>query len=410
MTMLGRARKSEVSLEYYLKKVEERNDVIPENKIHIANFLKHVSAEIGLVRLDFYYHRLSRLSYLLGMDFAMASEDNIRALVRKLDTFEHKKGCKYQGWSKTCIKVALKRFYKWLEGNDEEYPKKVRWIKAAEKSYRTKKPEELLTESEVWELVKAAKTPRDKAFIFVLYEAGCRPHELLKMRIRHIEFTNYGIMLTVPSNTKTGLRKIPIVKAYKHIKTYLENHPLQDNPEAPLWISRRKGIYQEADYYTMVKQIRIAAESISLKKKVNPYVFRHSRATHLSDDLKEPQMKQYFGWAASSNMPGVYIHLSAKDLEDSVLKMHGISSERIKEEKKDFILCSRCGKEHLLGSDFCSACGMPLELRAIIKQGEERKPYDDKMDEFIRLLKDAMESNPEFRKTVERIGDKMRSK
>jgi hypothetical protein len=31
-------------------------------------------------------------------------------------------------------------------------------------------------------------------------------------------------------------------------------------------------------------------------------------------------MNHYFGWVHGSNMPGVYIHLSGRDIDDAVLK------------------------------------------------------------------------------------------
>jgi hypothetical protein len=48
-------------------------------------------------------------------------------------------------------KVTLKRFYRWLEGDDEEYPRKVRWIKTNGDTMRIQEPEQLLTFEEIVE-------------------------------------------------------------------------------------------------------------------------------------------------------------------------------------------------------------------------------------------------------------------
>jgi len=52
---------------------------------------------------------------------------------------------------------VTKRFYRWLrDPNDEEHLPEVRWIKAASSKNHKLLPEELLTESDVAGLLKAA--------------------------------------------------------------------------------------------------------------------------------------------------------------------------------------------------------------------------------------------------------------
>jgi integrase/recombinase XerD len=41
-----------------------------------------------------------------------------------------------------------------------------------------------------------------------------------------------------------------------------------------------------------------------IKKAVNPHAFRHSRATFMAKHLKEPEMREFFGWGKDSEMPG----------------------------------------------------------------------------------------------------------
>ena len=53
-------------------------------------------------------------------------------------------------------------------------------------------PEELLTEEEVKRLAEAAENPRDRDFILTLYESGCRVGELISLRLKHVQFDNYG--------------------------------------------------------------------------------------------------------------------------------------------------------------------------------------------------------------------------
>ena len=61
----------------------------------------------------------------------------------------------YSAWTKHDYKVCLKRFYKWLKGNDEVYPDEVKWIKTTLKRNQTLLPDDLLTEEEVKRVVDA---------------------------------------------------------------------------------------------------------------------------------------------------------------------------------------------------------------------------------------------------------------
>lgn len=60
-----------------------------------------------------------------------------------------------------------------------------------------------------------------------------------------------------------------------------------------------------------------AARKTKIRKRCNPHIFRHSRATLLAQHLTEAQLKQVFGWTQSSKMASVYVHLSGRDNDDA---------------------------------------------------------------------------------------------
>jgi len=64
-------------------------------------------------------NRLIKLVQWLKKDFRKASVDDIKNLVRKIEQNK-----RYKGWTKEGYKVTIKNFYRWLEGNGEEYPEK----------------------------------------------------------------------------------------------------------------------------------------------------------------------------------------------------------------------------------------------------------------------------------------------
>jgi integrase/recombinase XerD len=44
----------------------------------------------------------------------------------------------------------------------------------------------------------------------------------------------------------------------------------------------------------------------------------------MANYLAEAQMNAYFDWIQGSDMPGIYVHLSGRDIDDAVLKANGI--------------------------------------------------------------------------------------
>ncbi|HID72659.1 TPA: hypothetical protein EYP38_01845 [Candidatus Micrarchaeota archaeon] len=79
-------------------------------------------------------------------------------------------------------KASVKTFFKWLDGNGD-YPENVAWIKKQMQLKNGVELElkEILSPAEVKSLVLAANHTRDKAFIFCLFESGCRIGEFLSV-------------------------------------------------------------------------------------------------------------------------------------------------------------------------------------------------------------------------------------
>ena len=311
---------------------------------------------------------------------------------------------KYSSEVKHAIKVSIKKFYKWLNGG-EDYPEKVKWIKSAQKS-KHRLPEELLTEEDIEKMINAAEHPRDKALISLLYESGCRIGELMSLRMKHISFDEYGAKIIVDG--KTGMRRIRIITSVPLLSVWLENHPKRGDPDAPLWIgigSKRKN---ERIYYKNVHAIiKKLARRSGIKKRVHPHIFRHSRATHLANHFTEAQMNQYFGWVQGSDMPSTYVHLSGRDIDGAILKMHGLEKENeIKKEIFSPKKCHRCEKMNPPSGKFCLRCGVPLDLETVMKVEEKR----NEMDNIMTLLMKDLLKDPEIQARIDSKLEQIKAK
>ncbi|KYK34781.1 MAG: hypothetical protein AYK22_04725 [Thermoplasmatales archaeon SG8-52-3] len=364
----------------------EKSDILDKNRELITEFHEYAFS-IGLTKMRVikYVDTLRKLSGWLGVEFNKASKKDIFRLVREIEQKD------YSEWTKHDYKVILKRFYKWLNGN-EKYPENVEWVRTTFKKKNSKLPEELIGVEDVKKMINTAGHPRDKALVSLLYESGCRISEILNMRIKHLEFDEYGAKIIV--NGKTGMRKIPIVSSTPSLAAWYEIHPSRDNPNAPLWVSigtRNKG--EPIKYHVVRGMLANLARKTGLKKRVHPHLFRHSRATHIASHFTEAQMNQYFGWIQGSEMPSTYVHLSGRDINEAVYRLNGlVKKDEDTKEKFSTKQCHRCEKVNPPTGKFCNRCGATLDLETAMNIEEKTKEVDEATDvllkdpEFLNLL------------------------
>lgn len=304
----------------------------------------------------------------LGKPFREATKDD---LVKVVGELEH---ARYSEYTRYDLKIVLKMFYKWLEGNDEICPPKISWLKPAIKNERHKLPEELLTEDEVLKIAEATGNLRDRALVLVLYESGCRIGELLTLKLKNIGFDHYGAVLRV--NGKTGGRRVRIISSAPALAAWIEMHPMGKEPDAMLWYSNwrnpKRG-HKSLCHGTIHQLLKVYAIRAGVRKRIYPHLFRHSRATFLACKLTEAQMKEHFGWVQGSDMAATYVHLSGRDVDTALLKLQGlVQIEETKSEKFILRVCSRCKDHNSPVSKFCTKCGLPLEESMIMKSEEMR--------------------------------------
>jgi site-specific recombinase XerD len=359
----------------------ETNGFHRGNKDDLQEFYEHMVAEgLSKGRISKYLYHLIKIEKWLGKSFKEATKKDIIKLIQTIE------GQDYTANTRHDYKITIKKFFRWLS-NSEEYPEEVKWIKSTVKRNDSKIPEELLTIDEIKKMVETAEHPRNKAIASAIYESGCRPTEFLSFKIKHIVFDKYGAQLTI-SEGKTGMRKIRLLSSVPHLAAWIEMHPMRDNPDSLVWIAIGTRNRNKPILYRNLRQcIARIANKAGIRKKVYPYLFRHTAATHLANHLTEAQMCQYFGWVQGSKMPRVYVHLSGKDLDEPILRMHGVIKEE--EKKKEHFSpkkCLRCDKVNPPTGKFCLKCGAPLDLETTLRVEKGRKIVDNVMESLLRDL------------------------
>jgi len=377
--MDDRQHRSMKDFEAACRRVEQDKQVCPENKQAILDFcrarLARGSSRLRVVKCAYC---LRFLAHWLKMTFAQASKNDLISLVGELEQQDYAEYTKYD------FKIVLKLLYKWLKGNDETFPPEISWLKPRLRNNAHKLPEELITEEEVLEMARATNNPRDKALVLLLYETGCRIGELLSLKVKNVSFDQYGAILIVTG--KTGDRRVRAITSAPALSTWLDNYG-NAKPDSPLWPPRSHNIYNKntaAEYRSVYVLIRNLAARAGIKKKIYPHLFRHSRATFMASRLTEAQMKEYFGWTQSSEMASVYVHMSGRDLDDTLLKMHHLAEKKDEEMKIQIRNCHRCKQPNSPTSKFCNKCGAVLNVETVLVVEQERAKADNLLNELMK--------------------------
>jgi len=382
-------------LDRVLERIKEF-DIAEPNKTAIAEFSRHLmNKSLSIARVEHYISNLKGLSSYFNKPFNSMTKEDIEKIVECIQNKDWSERYKYE------FLITIRVFFKWLK-QTEDYPEEVKWIKPRYKE-KHKLPEEILTEEEIKALSEKADNLRDRAFVLVLYESGCRIGELLTLKIRNIQPVEHGMGLTV--NGKTGQRRVLIISSSPALANWLNLHPYRNNPDSLVWLgigNRNKN--DSLRYHAVLMLLRKLGKLAGIKKRVNPHAFRHARATHLANRLTEAQMKQYFGWTQSSDMAGTYVHLSGRDVDNALLQMHGLAKEdNSKEKVLKLKICSRCKEENDPISDFCKRCGSALELETALAIKEQRKDYDTSMMKLLMIItKRLTEKDPKLKEAIQK--------
>ena len=368
-------------------------DISGRNKELIFDFRNFCGLNgIGVPRTLRYLGVLNYFASLLKVDFDKATKEDSVRVVSVVQNNE-----KYAAWTKATYRIMLKRFYRWLKNTGKEHPEEVKWINTALKRNEKKLPSngDLLTEEEVKKLIDLAEHPRDKAFVSVLYESGARIGEVGSLQIFNVRFDEYGAVINVEG--KTGCRPIRIISSTPYLVTWLQSHPLKDDNKAALWVNVGTTKHNIPLQYDGMRMILMRLfEKAGIKKRFNPHMFRHSRATFLADHLTEFQMNQYFGWIQGSDMPATYVHMSGQNIDASMLELNGIKvPKNSKESSLKPIICPRCDTINPHDSKFCNKCAGILDLKTAYEletkvdaEKKIRTNYDNAMNTLM--------NNPEF--------------
>ncbi len=399
-----------------------------ENALTIADYILSMKSEINpadsyrrdnillLARFSIFHHnkafkRIIRDDVLLFLD-SLRKPESVDPLHKWIGTYN-------------LFRIFLLRFFKWLYYPDIELDKRSKPIvieniprlKRKEKSIY--KPTDLWTAEDDLLFLKYCPSKRIKCFHMMSYDTGCRPHEILKLRIRDIVFKSAGTKqyAEVLVNGKTGSRHIPLIDSIPYVKDYLDHeHPQSSNTNSIFISGAGKSIgrsinshaisliysaYKRELFPKLLQNPNVQPEDKHkirelLKKPWNPYIRRHSALTEKSKILKEHTLRQFAGWTTGSNMPQKYLHYFGNEASESLLEAYGIIT---KDHKSSDVLkpkqCPNCNEPNKPDGKFCAKCRMILSYDAYEDTVSNKEEKDDAIsilsDQVMKLMVEVQE-------------------
>ena len=257
-------------------------------------------------------------------------------------------------------KKVIRQFWTWM--NDGDAPEEVAWLTVSSDASSGTLPQDLLTKHDIEDQIAAAKNPRDKAFIAVLYETGARIGELIDLTVGDIEDRKHGKKIIIDG--KTGARRLPLVESVPYLNKWLNAHPTPQK-DAPLWCKIQQGGPDDQLGYNYLRQkvLKKNMERAGIDKPSNPHHYRHSRASYLANET-EAQLCEWFGWVQGSDVPARYVHLSGRDIDNTYDALHGLYEPDEDDEEASVVECPRCEELNEPSAAFCMRCGQALDIDA----------------------------------------------
>jgi len=165
----------------------------------------------------------------------------------------------------------------------------------------------VLSRGEVKSLLGAVKDPKHRAVMMVLYSAGLRVGEALRLRVQDID-SERGLIFVRDGKG----RKDRMVMLAQVTLEELRSYARLERPHHWLFPGERRD--RHLNPQTVQRAVRMAAKAAGIKKKVTPHTLRHSFATHLLEEGTDLRYIQRLLGHKKSTTTEIYTHVADRDL------------------------------------------------------------------------------------------------
>jgi integrase/recombinase XerD len=315
-----------------------------------------------------YHYTLTEIVNHQHLDLETCNRED---LLKVLDENRKSRSPGYYALQTVLIKSALKFLKRSDLAKEIERPK----IPDAAGSIKT------IERTDIERLIHEAPSLQDRLLVELFYETGARSGEIRRLRIRDIQFDEFGGIISLTG--KTGTRRRRVYASVPDLREQINNHRDNKNPDAVLFLNVIGNPFGECQ---MFRHIRSLGRRI-LGKEIHPHMFRHTRATEDSRIFTDSEMMLLFAWNRP-DMVRVYSHLSMRDVEDKDLALHGLKKrEEAFQAPISVQRCGKCQEQNAPLAIYCQKCG------SVLAQGSQVS-----MEELLKDMKfiEGLTQNQQF--------------
>lgn len=366
---------------YKLGELDEKlKEIKGKDKEALDGFLKKCSISANPKKVDKIRKLLVQFYDVTELPLTKQTKESIDSFLVVLNKSDK------SYWTLDELKVYVKQFLKW-------YYKDLSLIenfKASGKKQLNPKITEnnLITKDELEKMLRQAESFKESAYLLCAWTTGARPQELLDMKWQDVKFEDKVADITLYSSKTKKARTFPVVeKTMKALWDWKEHYSFPDvSPKDYVFPSRWRD--KQLTTAGVNKMLRRLAKKAGIKKDVWGYLFRHSQATRLYEELPQQIVEKLMG---HKNMAGVYAHISSKKAREELLKKVYNIEELTEQDKKEI---AELKKEI---SELKKRVSL---LEPIVEEDFIKK---DKIDKFIE--EGAIKELPDFSETIKKAFD-----
>lgn len=166
----------------------------------------------------------------------------------------------------------------------------------------------VISKEEVTDMIQNTKNIKHRCIISLLYSAGLRRGELLKLKMEDIDGKRMLINVKAAKGNKD---RITILSPFvlKELRMYYKEY----RPKTYLFEGPNQNQYSGE---SVVRIVKSAADRASIKKRVTPHMLRHSFATHLLEDGADLRYIQSLLGHSSSKTTEIYTHVTLNHVKE----------------------------------------------------------------------------------------------
>lgn len=313
---------------YRTDTAEIYNNLKPIDKKDVEKFRLFLSTTAGKNKVNQKIGFLVQYRDVLQRPLCRATKEDLIKVWGLLKVSDHAYN------TKVMIRKTIKGFYRWKLGrakSEEIFEDlKIGNFKVNEMN-RNKKY--CITPEELQAMLHRAESLRDKALLILLYELGCRPEEITKLKWSDINFDSREVHIF--SNKTERCRDLPIEESIVHLKRWRQEWAyadVQDEDYVFPSVHRENHIKTEG----LDKVVRTVANKAKITRQITPYTYRHSRLTEIYvKGVKGLEHNKFAGHKPGSKQQATYAHIDNHDMKEDVLRKIYHKKELTPEEKNE---------------------------------------------------------------------------